>query len=176
MGSKSQWAIIWIRCLVHPSVGDCLDYLIDTGSIIPWLGDLNCVRVAQSSLVPSMHTFALSLFLDVIWLVFFFFLIPALTFLQWWTITVLQVWVDFSHSPGMEPEQEWTYVIILDSFFSLLYTVFFFGMYHIAGSLETVGTQYVGADCYLYFCLVLLLMRVKRQSSREQRVSGLLES
>lgn len=76
----------------------------------------------------------------------------------------------------MEPEQEWTYVIILDSFFSLLYTVFFFGMYHIAGSLETVGTQYVGADCYLYFCLVLLLMRVKRQSSREQRVSGLLES
>lgn len=47
----------------------------------------------------------------------------------------------------MEPEQEWTYVVILDSFFSLLYTVFFFGMYHIAGSLETVGTQYVGADC-----------------------------
>lgn len=134
----------WSCCLVHMSVGNYLVYLTGTGSIIPWLGDLNWARAEKSSLVPGMRTFTLPLLLEVLWLVS---LHPCLGFPTVMNSNCnLSVSWSFSgcfnHRTEMKSGQEWTHVLIPGLFFSLLYTVFFFffRMCHIECGLEAEGT------------------------------------
>lgn len=143
------------------SVGNYLVYPTGTGNIIPWLGDLNWVRAEKSSLAPGMRTFTLSLLL--IWLVSLHPCLGFPTVMNYncnpsvsWSLSGC-----FNHGTDMKSGQEWTHTLILGFVFLSSVYSFFFLFWNVSHRMWLGSWRYSvsgGAYCYLYFCLVVLLI------------------